>query len=109
MSLPWQRFCQRLLYQNFQLFERNGIFLAKIVFISDFLVQIRNQRPKIDPCAKFQPDWTKGKGSRISTSNDSENCLMTSHTHLIVMMSSRFLMILRDFVPKYPEKYGGMS
>ena len=28
-----------------------------------FLVQIRNQRLKIDPCAKFQPDWTKDKGS----------------------------------------------
>ena len=28
-----------------------------------FLVQIRNQRLKIDPCAKFQPDWTKDKGT----------------------------------------------
>ena len=33
------------------------------VFISAFLVQIRNQLLKIDPCAKFQPDWTKDKGS----------------------------------------------
>ena len=27
------------------------------------LVQIRNQRLKIDPCAKFQPDWIKDKRS----------------------------------------------
>ena len=38
-------------------------FLAQKVFISAFAVQIRNQRNKIDPCAKFQPDWTKDKGS----------------------------------------------
>ena len=45
----------------------------------EFLVQIQDQRPKIDPCIKFWPNWTKDKESRISTSNDSENCLMTSY------------------------------
>ena len=49
--------------QNFQFFVKNGLFLTQKVFISAFLVQIRNQRLKIDPCAKFQPDWTKDKGS----------------------------------------------
>ena len=43
----------------------------------EFLVQIRNQRLKIDHCVKFQPDWTKDKGARISNWNDTENCLMT--------------------------------
>ena len=57
-----------------------ALVLAQIIFISEFLAQIRNQRPKIDPSAKFQPNWTKDEGSRISTSNDSENCLMTSYT-----------------------------
>ena len=52
---------------------------AQNLFISNFLVQIRNQRLKIDPCAKFQPDWTKDKGAQISTRNNTENCLMTSY------------------------------
>ena len=42
--------------------KKNGLFLAQKVFISAFLVQIRNQRLKIDPRAKFQPDWIKDKG-----------------------------------------------
>ena len=33
----------------------------------------------IDPWAKFQPNWTKDKGSRILTSNNNGNCLMTSY------------------------------
>ena len=45
------------------LFRKNGLFLAQKVFISAFLVLIRNQRLKIDPCVKCQPDWTKDKGS----------------------------------------------
>ena len=64
--------------QNFQIFNRNDIFLAQIVHIVDFLVEIRNQSPGIDPYAKCQPNWTKG--SRVKTSKDSENCLMTSYT-----------------------------
>ena len=62
--LPWQCFCQGELEQNFQFsVKKNGLFLTQKAFISAFLVQIRNQRLKIDPCAKFQPDWTKDKGS----------------------------------------------
>ena len=44
-----------------------------------FLAQIRYQRPKIDPCAKFHPNWTKAEGSRILTSNNSENSWLTSY------------------------------
>ena len=78
MALPWQCFCKRALGQNLQIFKGNVILLAKIVSIFDFLVRTRNQRPKIEPCAKFEPNWTKGKRSRILTSNNSENCLITS-------------------------------
>ena len=51
---------------------------SKLIHI-EFLVQIRNQRLKIDSCVKFQPDWTKDKGAQISTWNDTKNCLMTSY------------------------------
>ena len=61
--LPWQCFCQGALEQNFQFFVKNGLFLAQKVFILAFLVQIRNQRFINHPCAKFQSDWTKDKGS----------------------------------------------
>ena len=84
-----------MLGRSFKIFERSGIFLAQIVFISDSFVQIRNQRPKIDPYTKFQPKLDK----RIPTSNDSENYLITS---------SNFLMPLSDFVPDYHlAKFGG--
>ena len=53
MVLPWQWFCQGAFGQNFQVFERNGIFLAQIAFTSDFLAQNRNQRPKIGLCANL--------------------------------------------------------
>ena len=62
--LPWQSFfCQGAPGQNFQFFIKNGLFLTQKVFISAFLVQTRNQHLKIDPCAKFQPDWKKDKES----------------------------------------------
>ena len=57
------------------------IFFSQIVFISDFSVQIWNQCPKIDPCTKFQPNWTKGKEARILTSATTENFLMTWYSH----------------------------
>ena len=57
-----QRFCEGPLGQSFQFFVKMAFFAQK-VFISAFLVQIQNQRLKIDPCTKFQPDWTKDKGS----------------------------------------------
>ena len=81
-------------WSKFSEFQMKGIFLAQIVIVSDFLVKIRNQLPKIDPFVKFQPNWPKDKGSRILTSNDSENCLMTSYTRDIMTTSLKFLMIL---------------
>ena len=65
-------------WSNFQVFVRNGLRLTQIVFLTNFLVQIRDQHSKIDPCGKFQSNWTKNR-ARISTSVDTENCLMTSH------------------------------
>ena len=44
-----------------------------------FLARIQNQRLRIDPCAKFQLNWTKDKGTGILTWNDTKNCLMTSY------------------------------
>ena len=98
--LPWQRFCQGALGQNFQFFITKWPFFALKVSISDFLVQIRNQRLKIDPCAEFQPNRTKDKGSsNFKSWNNAENCLMTS---------AKLLSILRDFVPEYHHaKFGG--
>ena len=69
----------RRLGQKFQFFVKNGIFLLQNVFISDFLARIRTQRLRIDPCAKFQLNWTKDKRTRILTWNDSKNGLTTSY------------------------------
>ena len=55
--------------------------LKSYLSIPYFVFQIQDQDPKIDPCAKFQPNWTKDKGARISKSSNTENCLMMSHTH----------------------------
>ena len=77
--LPWQHFCQGALGQKFQFFVKNGIFLLRNVFISDFLARIRNQRLRIDPCAKFHLNWTKDKRTQILAWNDTENSLMTSY------------------------------
>ena len=53
-------FCQEALGRNSQFFfVKNGL--------------------KIDRCTKFQPDWTKGKGTRISSWNDTKNCLTMSY------------------------------
>ena len=90
--LPLQHFCQGAFGQKFQFFVKNGIFLLQNLFISDFLARIRNQRLRIDSCAKFQLSWTKDKGTRILTWTDTKNGLMTS---------AKFLWLLRDFVPEY--------
>ena len=66
-------------WAKISVFRKNGIFLLQNVFISDFLAQIRNQCLGIDPCAKFQLNWTKDKGTRILTWNDTKNALMTSY------------------------------
>ena len=56
-----------------------AFFSFKTYLISDFLARIRDQRLRIDPCAKFQLHWTKDKGTRILTWNDTKNGLMTSY------------------------------
>ena len=68
------------------------MFLTQIVLKSDILLHVGiNQHAKIDQCKTFQPNWTKDEESRISTSNDKKNCLMTSYTdESDVMTSSRF-------------------
>ena len=74
----------------------NGIFLLQNVFVSDSLARIRNQRVRIDPCAKFQLNWTKDKGTRILTWND------TKYNDVIKTFT-----VLRDFVPEYQHaKFG---
>ena len=50
-------------WAKFPVFHKNGLFITRKVSVLAFLVQIRNQRLKVDPCAKFQPDWTKDKES----------------------------------------------
>ena len=99
--LPWQCFYQGAIGQNFQFVFFYGLFLAQKVFISAFLVQIRNQRLKIDPCAKFQPDWTKDKGSSIFDLEQYRKLLDDVILNLIVMTSEKLLPILRGFVPEY--------
>ena len=47
-----------------------SVITLQIALISEFLVQIQNQCPEIEPCAKFHPNWTKGKEARILTLND---------------------------------------
>ena len=51
---------------------------SKRIYIG-FLAQIRNQRLRVDPCAKFQLNWTKDKRTRILTLNDTESSLVTSY------------------------------
>ena len=101
--LPWQRFCQGALGRDFQFFV-----LTQDVFMSIFLVQTRNQRVKIDYCAKFQPDWTKDKEAKILTSNDTKNCFMTSYLPHSDDVIKIFLLILIDFLTVYHyAKFGG--
>ena len=68
-----------MLGQKFQFFIKNGLFLLQNVFESDFFNHIRNQRLGIDTCTKFQLHWTKDKGTRVLTWNDTKNGLMTSY------------------------------
>ena len=67
---------------------KNDLFLAEIVIISEFLVQIQNQHSKIDPSAKFQPNCRKDKGAQVSTLNNTENCLMASAKFVMQFLDS---------------------
>ena len=82
--------------------KKNGIFLLQNVFISDFLARIRNQCLIIDPCAKFQVNWTKDKGTRILTWNDTKNSLMTSCLPPSDDVSKIFMAFER-FCPRVPS------
>ena len=53
----------RSTWAKFPVVRKKGLFSRSKGILIGFFVQIRNQRLKIDPCAKFQPDWTKDKGS----------------------------------------------
>ena len=88
--------------QNFQFFVKNGIFLLQNVFISDFFGRIRNQRPRIVPCAKFQLNWTKDKGTQSLTGNDTKNGLITSYLPPSDDVSKIFMAFGR-FCPRVPS------
>ena len=90
--MPWHIFDKERLgkISSFS-FKKMVFFSLKKYSYRIFLVQIWNQRTKIDPCAEFQPIWTKDKGS---SNFDLERY---RHTYLIVMMSAKLLSILRDF------------
>ena len=46
----------------------NGLcFTQKVLILVLLFVDIRNQRFKVGPCSKFQPNWTKDKRGRISS------------------------------------------
>ena len=87
----------RSAWAKISLFRKKWHFsLSKRIYI--LLVRIRNQRLRIDPCAKFQLNWTKDKSTRILTWNDIKNSLMTSYLPPSDDVSKNF-MALRDFVP----------
>ena len=98
----------RSTWAKISVFRKNGIFLLQNVFISDFLARIRNQRLRIDPCAKFQLNWTKDKETRILTWNDTKDSLMTSYLPPSDDVCKIFV-ALRDFVPEYHHDKSGCN
>ena len=95
-------FVKEHLGKNFSFSLKNGLFLLQNVFTSDFLNQIQNQRLGIDPCTKFQLHWTKDKGTRILTWNDTKNGLMTSYLPPGDDISKIFIAFER-FCPRVPS------
>ena len=82
-----QRFCLGALSQKFQVFVKNFLYLSQNHFhIEFFLCSI-----------KSQPNWAKDKGTRISPSNDTENCLMMLNTNFMVMTPAKFVVRFRGF------------
>ena len=75
---------------------------SKRTYIGFFLARIRNQRLRIDPCAKFQLHWTKDKGTRILPWNDTKNRLMTSYLPPGDDVSKTFMAFER-FCPRVPS------
>ena len=100
-------FLSRSSWQKMSVFRKEKWpFLLQNVFVSDFLARIRNQRLRIDLCVKFKLHWTKDRGTRILTWNDTKNGLMTSCLPPNDDVS-KILLLLRDFVPEYHHaKFG---
>ena len=70
----------RSAWAKISFFRKKWPFLLQNVFISDFFsAGIRNQRLRIDHCVKFQLHWTKDKGTRILTWNNTKNGMMSSY------------------------------
>ena len=103
--LPWQHFCQRVLGQKFQFFIKKWHFSpSKRIYIGFFLARIRNQRLRIDPCAKFQLHWTKDKETRILKRYQKwlDDFRLTPSDDV-----SKILWLLSDFVLEYHHaKFG---
>ena len=100
--LPWQHFYQGALGQKFQFFVKITFFSCKTYSYRIFLARIRNQCLRIDPCAKFQLHWTKDKGTRILTWNDTKNSLMTSYLPPGDDVS-KFFKAFEGFCPRVPS------
>ena len=85
-----------------------SVFRKKMAFFSfksihiGFLARIRNQRLRIDLCARFQLNWTKAKGTRILTWNNTKNSLMTSYLPPGDDVSKIFMAFER-FCPRVPS------
>ena len=93
----------RSTWSKFSGFVKNVLFLAQNLFISNFLVQIRNQRLrlKIDPCAKFQPDWTKDK--RIFFQSNIMPSLVLIWQQIKEKQRGHNVPLPSYMVPKYPS------
>ena len=73
---------------------------SKRIYIG-LLARVRNQRLGIDFCAKFQLHWTKDKGTRLLTWNDTKNGFMTSYLPSSDDVSKIFMAFER-FCPRLP-------
>ena len=85
-----------------------AFFSFKTYLYRIFFAPVRNQPLIINPCAKFQLNWTKDKGTAILTWNDTKNSLMTSYLPPSDDINKMFMVfLLRDFFPEYHHaKFG---
>ena len=68
--------CLDEILRGFSFCKKWYFSLSKHIYM-DFFLDFLSL--KMDFCGKLQPDWTKHKGTRISTWIETENCLMTSY------------------------------
>ena len=93
----------RSAWAKYSVFHTKSHFSPSKRICINFLAQIRNQHFRIDPCAKFQLNWTKAKETQILTWNNTKNSLMTSY----LPPSDDVSKIFMDFVPEYHHaKFG---